>query len=93
MNEMSDQVRAIVFVVLALVILFAWGHFYKPPVAPQPQPAPTAVQDTASQPPGNSSASIGTMTRQTDAAAAASPARVQAADEKSMVVELSLIHI
>ena len=90
MNEMSDQVRAIVFVVLALVILFAWGHFYKPPVAPQPQQAPTAVQDTTSQSPGNTSASAGTMTRQTDTAAAASPARVQAADEKSVVVESPL---
>ncbi|MGB8522975.1 MAG: membrane protein insertase YidC [Candidatus Acidiferrales bacterium] len=87
---MSDQVRAIVFVVLALVILFAWGHFYKPPVTPQTQPTPSAVQDTTSQSPGNTSASAGTMTRQTDAAAAASPARVQAADEKSVVVESPL---
>ena len=39
MKEMSDQVRGIVFVLLALVILFAWSHFYKPPVPP-PQPKP-----------------------------------------------------
>ena len=32
MKEMSDQVRGILFVVVSLLILFAWGHFYKPPV-------------------------------------------------------------
>lgn len=43
MNEMSDQVRAVLFVLVALGVLFAWGHFYKPPVAPpQTRPAPTA---------------------------------------------------
>jgi YidC/Oxa1 family membrane protein insertase len=88
-NEMSDQIRAIVFVVLALVILFAWGHFYKPPVAP-PQPAQTAVQDTTSPVPGKTSASAGTMTRQSDTAAAASTAKIQAAEEKLVVVESPL---
>jgi len=88
-NEMSDQIRAIVFVVLALVILFAWGHFYKPPVAP-PQPAQTGVQDTTSQVTGNTSASAGSMTRQSDAAAAGSKTMIQAAEEKMVVVESPL---
>ena len=34
MKEMSDQVRGVLFVIASLLILFAWGHFYKPPVAP-----------------------------------------------------------
>jgi YidC/Oxa1 family membrane protein insertase len=89
-NEMSDQIRAIVFVVLALVILFAWGHFYKPPVAPQPQPSQTAVQEATSQAPGSTSASAGTMTRQSDAVAAASTTRIQASEEKLVVVESPL---
>jgi YidC/Oxa1 family membrane protein insertase len=89
-NEMSDQIRAIVFVVLALVILFAWGHFYKPPVALQPQPAQTAVQEATSQAPGSRSASAGTMTRQSDAVAAASTTRIQASEEKLVVVESPL---
>jgi YidC/Oxa1 family membrane protein insertase len=87
---MSDQIRAIVFVVLALVILFAWGHFYKSPVAPQPQPAQTAVQEATSQAPGSTSASAGTMTRQSDAVAAASTTRIQASEEKLVVVESPL---
>ena len=90
MNEMSDQIRAVVFVVIALVILFAWGHFYKPPAAPQPQPAQTAVQETTPQAPGNTSASAGTTMRQTNTVAAASATRIQAAEEKSVVVESPL---
>jgi YidC/Oxa1 family membrane protein insertase len=89
-NEMSDQIRAVVFVVIALVILFAWGHFYKPPAAPQPQPAQTAVQETTPQAPGNTSASAGTTMRQTNTVAAASATRIQAAEEKSVVVESPL---
>jgi YidC/Oxa1 family membrane protein insertase len=85
-NEMSDQIRAIVFVVLALVILFAWGHFYKPPVAPPSQSAQTATQEATSQAPGNTSASSGTMARQADTAAA-SATRIQASEEKMVVVE------
>ncbi|MGA8224662.1 MAG: membrane protein insertase YidC [Candidatus Acidiferrales bacterium] len=42
---MSDQVRAVVFVLLALVILFAWQHFYKPAVPP-PQPNATTPAQT-----------------------------------------------
>jgi YidC/Oxa1 family membrane protein insertase len=87
---MSDQIRAVVFVVIALVILFAWGHFYKPPAAPQPQPAQTAVQETTPQAPGNTSASAGTTMRQTNTVAAASATRIQAAEEKSVVVESPL---
>ena len=44
MKEMSDQVRGIVFVVVSLLILFAWGHFYKPPVPPpQTNPSQTSA--------------------------------------------------
>ena len=90
MNEMSDQIRAIVFVVLALVILFAWGHFYKPPVAPQPQNAQNAVQDSTSQAPGTSVANAGAMSRQTERSAAASATTVQASEEKTVIVESPL---
>lgn len=49
MEEMSDQVRGIIFVIVALVILFVWQHFYKPaaPIVP-PQSAQTS-QQTPSQ--------------------------------------------
>src|ERR1700684_2620432 len=87
---MGDQIRAVVFVVIALVILFAWGHFYKPPVAPQPQPAQTAVQETAPQVPSNEAAEGGGIGRRAAAGAAASATRIQAAEEKSVVVESPL---
>jgi YidC/Oxa1 family membrane protein insertase len=84
-NEMGDQIRAVVFVVVALVILFAWGHFYKP-VAP-PQPAQTTSQPATSQPPANTSASTGKAAQVSDAVAAASPAKAAAANEKLIAIE------
>ena len=91
MNEMGDQIRAVVFVVVALVILFAWGHFYKPPIAP-PQPAqttsqPATSQPATSQPPTNASASAGRPAQVNDAVAAASPAKIEATNEKLMTIE------
>ena len=91
MNEMGDQIRAVVFVVVALLILFAWGHFYKPPVAP-PQPAQTTSQSqpVTSQPPANTSASTGKPAQVSDAVAAASPAKIEAANEKLIAIESPL---
>jgi YidC/Oxa1 family membrane protein insertase len=90
-NEMGDQIRAVVFVVVALLILFAWGHFYKPPVAP-PQPAQTTSQSqpVTSQPPANTSASTGKPAQVSDAVAAASPAKIEAANEKLIAIESPL---
>jgi YidC/Oxa1 family membrane protein insertase len=88
-NEMGDQIRAVVFVVVALLILFAWGHFYKPPVAP-PQPAQTTSQLATSQPPANTSASPGKPAQVSDAVAAATPAKIQAANEKLIAIESPL---
>jgi YidC/Oxa1 family membrane protein insertase len=86
---MGDQIRAVVFVVVALLILFAWGHFYKPPVAP-PQPAQTTSQPATSQAPVNTSASPGKPAQVSDAVAAASPAKIEAANEKLIAIESSL---
>jgi YidC/Oxa1 family membrane protein insertase len=88
-NEMGDQIRAVVFVVVALLILFAWGHFYKPPVAP-PQPAQTTSQPATSQAPVNTSASAGKPAQVSDAVAAASPAKIEAANEKLIAIESPL---
>jgi YidC/Oxa1 family membrane protein insertase len=59
-------------------------------VAPQPQPAQTAVQETTPQVPSNSSAGSGGIRQGTAAVAAASATRIQAAEEKSVVVESPL---
>ena len=88
MNEMGDQIRAVVFVVVALVILFAWGHFYKP-VAP-PQPAQTTSPPATSQPPAKTSASAGKATQVSDAVAAASPVKAEATNEKLVAIESPL---
>jgi len=88
-NEMGDQIRAVVFVVVALLILFAWGHFYKPPVAP-PQPAQTTSQPATSQPPASTSASAGKPAQVSEAVAAASPAKIEAANEKLIAIESPL---
>jgi len=87
-NEMGDQIRAVVFVVVALVILFAWGHFYKP-VAP-PQPAQTTSPPATSQPPAKTSASAGKATQVSDAVAAASPVKAEATNEKLVAIESPL---
>ncbi|HEY4777570.1 MAG TPA: membrane protein insertase YidC [Candidatus Acidoferrales bacterium] len=86
---MGDQIRAVVFVVVALLILFAWGHFYKPPVAP-PQPAQTTSQPATSQPPASTSASAGKPAQVSEAVAAASPAKIEAANEKLIAIESPL---
>ena len=88
MNEMGDQIRAVVFVVVALVILFAWGHFYKPPIQP-PLPAQASAQEATSQTP-NTSASVARPAQTADALAAASLVKAEAANEKSVVIESPL---
>ena len=92
MNEMNDQVRAIVFILLALLILFSWGHFFKPPA-----PAPTG---SAISPSGPSPAPSGhpavTILRDSAAAAEQKPtsaAAIQAAEEKTFAVESSLYRV
>ena len=40
MNEMSEQVRGIVFVLLVLVVIFVWSHFFTPPVPPAQKQVP-----------------------------------------------------
>ena len=86
MKEMSDQVRGIIFVVLVMGVIFAWSHFYNPPVpAPQKQSGASAQQTSPAQ------ASTATARKETiPVAAAATPARVaavQAATERTVIVD------
>ncbi len=86
MNEMGDQIRAVVFVVIALVILFAWGHFYKPAIQ-QPQPAQAVTQETPSSAPASTSAGSGKRPPAADAVAAAGLLKVEAANEKLVAID------
>jgi len=101
---MSDQVRGILFVVVSLLILFAWGHFYKPPVPPpQSNPAQTSVpfnpqgsQQGSAQPgaAGNASSSgAAAKSGAGRAAAAANSSVVEASEEKTVVVQSALYRV
>ena len=89
MNEMGDQIRAVVFVIVALIILFAWGHFYKPPIQPPP-PAQTSAQEAASQTPASTSAIAAKPAQTADAVAAAGLVKVEGTNEKLVAIESPL---
>jgi YidC/Oxa1 family membrane protein insertase len=100
-KEMSDQVRGIVFVVISLLILFAWGHFYKPPVPP-PQINPSqssaplnqqALQRGSAQTGATGNASSSAGAKSTGTAAAANSSVVEASEEKTVVVESALYRV
>ena len=103
MKEMSDQVRGILFVVVSLLILFAWGHFYKPPVPPpQTNPSQTSAplnqqssQQGSAQPgaAGNTSSGAAVKSGATGATAAANSSVVEASEEKTVVVESALYRV
>ncbi|MGH9747077.1 MAG: membrane protein insertase YidC [Candidatus Acidiferrales bacterium] len=94
---MSDQVRAVVFILLALLVLFAWGHFYKPPVPP-PQPAANGAAQVAPAAGAGQAATSGSQSSAsvTTASAPAKPSAIpaiQAAQEKIVVVESALYRV
>src|SRR5579863_5964093 len=98
---MSDQVRGIVFVVISLLILFAWGHFYKPPVPPQQSnPSQTSAPlnqqspQQGSAPPGAAgNAASGATAKSGGTTAATNPSVVEASEEKTVVVESALYRV
>jgi YidC/Oxa1 family membrane protein insertase len=102
-KEMSDQVRGILFVVVSLLILFAWGHFYKPPVPPpQTNPSQTSAPlnqqgsqqgSAATGHAGNAASSAATNLGASGAAAAANSSVVEANEEKAVVVESALYRV
>jgi YidC/Oxa1 family membrane protein insertase len=54
-NELSDQVRMIIFVLLVLLVTFVWSHFYSPPAPPAQKQGQTVGQTAPSQPGGTRS--------------------------------------
>ena len=90
MKEMSDQLRGIIFVILALVIISVWVHFH-PPVTPPQRPTPAAPQAVTTQP-----AVAGRPAAASAGAAAPAPTKaaviptIRAAEEKIIVVESPL---
>ena len=94
MTEMSDQVRGVIFVLLALLILFAWQHFYKPPVQPpQPKPAESAQTTQQAQAPVTAPQSARKTGKAAAGTAASSIPVIEASEEKTVVVESPLYHV
>jgi YidC/Oxa1 family membrane protein insertase len=95
-NELSDQVRGIIFVIVALIILFAFGRFYKPATpAVQPKTAQTSQQQATNS--GNSSGATTAPgvsgTAMSAAKAPVNPGVVQASEEKTFVVSSPLYRV
>ncbi|MGA3295022.1 MAG: membrane protein insertase YidC [Candidatus Acidiferrales bacterium] len=89
-EEMSDQTRGIIFVVIVVAITVLWLHFYQPPVSPQ-KPASPAQQTTPAQ---NSSA--GQAAAMATVQAPARPTTItaiQASAEKTIAVESPLYRV
>ncbi|HXZ11366.1 MAG TPA: membrane protein insertase YidC [Candidatus Sulfotelmatobacter sp.] len=86
--EMSDQVRAVIFVVVVMVITFVWLRIYKPPAQPAlgPELHQTAPSAGAAQPTAAQAAIAPPM-------APVNVPVVQAAAEKIVTVESPLYHI
>jgi YidC/Oxa1 family membrane protein insertase len=59
-NELSDQVRMIIFVVLVLVVTFVWSHFFSPPPAPPAQKQGQTAGQTAPPEPDRTPSRTGT---------------------------------
>jgi YidC/Oxa1 family membrane protein insertase len=92
-TEMNDQIRAIVFILLALLVLFTWGHFFKPPV-PAPQQTPVGTPQVAPAGGAGSQASIaGVGAPATATSRPTSVGAVQATEEKTIVVESPLYRV
>jgi YidC/Oxa1 family membrane protein insertase len=90
LKEMSDQARGIIFVVVAMLILFAWQHFYKPPIVP-PAPKPTESAQTTPQPTLPQSVAAGS--KAAAPGSATSVPIIRANEEKTIVVESSLYRV
>jgi YidC/Oxa1 family membrane protein insertase len=93
MKEMSDQVRGVIFVVLVMAVLFAWSHFYKPPIPPAPKQSQSSSQQGV---PAQSNAVPYAVNGVTAVATGVIPGKisaVQAAVEKSVIIDSALYRV
>jgi len=92
-NEMSDQTRGIIFVVIVVAVTFLWMHYFQPPVPPPEKSGPVAGQVA----PVTGSAQPTAMpgARQVAAAPATAPKipLAQATEETNIVVESNLYRV
>lgn len=94
MDEMNDQLRAILFVVFALGVLFAWSHFYKFPTPPPAKQGTNQHTASTATPGENAPAETGEgAARAGTAKPIAVPAVVVASQEKIISVQGTLYHV
>src|SRR5262249_31306111 len=86
-EEMSDQVRGILFVFLVLLVLFVWSHFFSPPV-----PAP-AQKQTAPVSQAGSSQRVTTSSATSALAKPGDIPVVQASAEKLVTIDSALYSV
>jgi YidC/Oxa1 family membrane protein insertase len=91
-NELSDQVRAVIFVLLVLVVFFAWSHFFRPPAPPE-KPTQPAVGTAPEKPGGTESMATKTRTVGRASGQAMNIPVAQASAEKTVEVESSLYSV
>ena len=89
-KEMSDQVRAVLFVVFVMVITFVWLRVYKPPTPPPQTPSQTVSQTAPVAGTAQPSAAQASLA---PALPAAKIPVVEATVEKIVTVESPLYHI
>lgn len=92
---MSDEQRAGLALVLMVVVLMLWSHFYKPSV-PQKAPEKTPAAQVQSQPAANAPAASAAAAKTTQAApkvATPAIAAKHAANEQTIVVESPLYRV
>ncbi len=92
MSEMSDQARGVIFVVIALAILFLWSHYFSPSVPPSQK----GKQETQAVAPSQTPASPeqpATPAAHTKPAAAHNTPVLRAANENPIVVDSTLYRI
>jgi YidC/Oxa1 family membrane protein insertase len=95
-NELSDQVRGIIFVLLVVAITFVWVHFYQPPVLPPQRAGQAATQTSPAQGlapgPGSAQGTTQSAVSSSRAMLASIPA-VQASEEKIAAVDSTLYRV
>ena len=96
MNELSDQVRGIIFVLLVVAITFVWLHFYQPPVPPPQKAGQTATQTSPATGAGSAQATGQGTAQSSVSAVPARPvsiAAIQASEEKLISVDSTLYRV
>jgi YidC/Oxa1 family membrane protein insertase len=90
LKEMSDQVRGVVFVLVAMLILFTWQHYYKPAAVPPPQKPAESAQTTP--PPTTPQPAAPARKAATPGGASTVPV-IRANEEKTVVVESPIYRV